>query len=462
MLIRELMLDARLFGAEFSGPEWLPWRAFATALQGVAPHERGTSDLIRQCTGRQTLPCRAAREAWCVVGRRGGKSRIAALIAVYLSCFRTYQLSPGERGTLMVIAADRKQAGVVKRYISGLLHANSMLLQLIAKETKSQIHLTNGITIEIHTASFRTIRGYTVVGAILDEIAFWRNDDSANPDAEILNALRPAMATVNGALLVAISSPYARRGELWRVYRNHFGNDASDILCWKAPTWLQNPTLPRNSPTIAQAFQDDEAVASAEYGAEFRRDIESFIAREVLDDALVSGRRELAPLTDTQYMAFVDPSGGAADSFTLGMAHNDQGRLVLDVLREAKPPFSPESVVADYAALLHRYRVASVTGDRYAGEWPREQFRKQGIDYYPSGKAKSDIYRDLLPLLNSGRVELLDLPRLVSQFATLERRTARGGKDSIDHGPKAHDDLANAAAGALLLATNEREPLFFR
>jgi hypothetical protein len=440
----------------------LPWRAFSTALQGIAPDERGMSDLIRQCTGREMLPARTAREAWCVVGRRGGKSRIAALIALYLSCFRTYRLSPGERGTLMVIAADRRQAGVVKRYIAGLLHANPMLHRLIAKETKGQIALTNGITIEIHTASFRTIRGYTVVGAILDEIAFWRTDDSANPDAEILNALRPAMATVSGALLVAISSPYARRGELWRVHRNYFGNEATDILCWQAPTWAMNPTLPKDSPTIAQAFQDDEAVASAEYGAEFRRDIESFIAREVLDASTVAGRRELAPLSDTYYRAFVDPSGGASDSFTLGIAHNDKGRGVLDVLRETKPPFSPESVVADYAALLHRYRVPSVVGDRYAGEWPREQFRKQGIDYEPSDKSKSDIYRDLLPLLNSDKVELLDLPRLVSQFASLERRTARGGRDSIDHGPKAHDDLANAAAGALLLASTEREPLIFR
>jgi hypothetical protein len=91
-----------------------------------------------------------------------------------------------------------------------------------------------------------------------------------------------------------------------------------------------------------------------------------------------------------------------------------------------------------------------VTGDRYAGEWPRERFREHGITYELSDRPKSDLYRDVLPSLNSGKVELLDLPRLAGQFCNLERRTARGGRDAIDHAPGAHDDLANAAAGALL------------
>jgi hypothetical protein len=97
-----------------------------------------------------------------------------------------------------------------------------------------------------------------------------------------------------------------------------------------------------------------------------------------------------------------------------------------------------------------------VTGDRYAGEWPREQFRKHGIAYEPSAKPKSDLYRDLLPLLNSSKADLLDDPKLIAQLIGLERRTARGGKDSIDHAPNAHDDLINAAAGALTSATAKR------
>src|SRR5262249_24525473 len=73
----------------------------------------------------------------------------------------------------------------------------------------------------------------------------------------------------------------------------------------------------------------------------------------------------------------------------------------------------------------------------------------------PAEQTKSDLYRDVLPLLNSRSVDLLDDRRLVAQLCGLERRTARGGRDSIDHGPGAHDDLANAAPGALVLAIRQ-------
>jgi hypothetical protein len=62
------------------------------------------------------------------------------------------------------------------------------------------------------------------------------------------------------------------------------------------------------------------------------------------------------------------------------------------------------------------------------------------------------VYVDLLPLLNSAAVALLDHDRLMMQFISLERRTARGGKDSIDHPRGGHDDLANSVAGSLVAA----------
>jgi phage terminase large subunit-like protein len=139
-----------------------------------------------------------------VVGRRGGRSRIAALIAVFLAAFKSYReiLAPGERGVVMVLAADREQARVAFGYIEALLDQVPMLATLIAHRTKEEITLRNRITIRVHTASFRAVRGYTVVAAICDEIAFWRSEDSANPDVEIVNAIRPAMATVPEPLLL--------------------------------------------------------------------------------------------------------------------------------------------------------------------------------------------------------------------------------------------------------------------
>ena len=144
---------------------------------------------------------------------------------------------------------------------------------------------------------------------------------------------------------------------------------------------------------------------------------------------------------------------------TLAIAHKEGDTVILDALREVKPPFSPEAVVDEFAALLKKYRLTRVEGDRYAGEWVREPFRRHGINYDLAEKPKSDLYRDLLPLVNSGGVDLLDNSRLVNQLVGLERRAARGCRDLIDHAPGAHDDLANAAAGAIVRAakvTNAR------
>jgi hypothetical protein len=137
---------------------------------------------------------------------------------------------------------------------------------------------------------------------------------------------------------------------------------------------------------------------------------------------------------------------------TMAIAHAEEGRAVLDLVREMRPPFSPEATVTEFADVLKGFGLTTATSDRYAGSWPTEAFRKVGITVEPSTRTKSEIYQAHLPQIMSGACELLDLPRLLKQLGGLERRTARGGKDSIDHPPRMHDDVANAAAGALVLA----------
>lgn len=447
------MRDPKLLGAAF--PELATWRAWCAFLAALFALRMDGRQLhrYRRHTGRKAPPAEPAREAWVIAGRRAGKSRIAALVAVYLAAFGDYSavLAPGERGVLMVLAADRRQARTVFRYIGSVFDASPLLSRLVKQRTAEAIHLTNGISVEVHTASYRSTRGYTVVGAILDEVAFWRDESSANPDAEILAALRPGMATVPGALLLGISTPYARRGALWTAYREHFGREGDPVLVWRAPTRAMNPTVPAS--VVERAQEEDPASAAAEYGAEFRADVESFLAREAVEACIVSGRRELPRQEGTRYAAFIDPSGGSRDSMTLAIGHRE-GRSdppldVLDVLRERRPPFSPDAVVGEFAEVLRGYGLTAATGDAYGGAWPAERFRAHGIEYAPAAKPKSELYRELLPVVNAGRVELLDDRRLLAQLLGLERRTSRAGRDTIDHAPTAHDDLANAAAGVI-------------
>ena len=455
MNIIDTIRDPNLFAPWLRDPAtWRAWETFLRTLFAL-PLGETQDELFRRCTGREGQPETPFREGWLVVGRRGGKSFVVALIAVFLACFRDYRdyLTPGERGVIMIIAADRRQARVIFRYITALLEGIPMLDRMVERRTAESVDLDNRVSIEVHTCSFRSVRGYTVVAALLDEIAFWRSEDSANPDAEIVAALRPAMATIPDALLISLSSPYARRGVLYEAHRRHFGQEGSPVLVWQADTQTMNPTVPES--VIERAYADDPARAAAEYGAEFRSDIETFLDADLLAGLTRAEPRELPPRPDVPYTGFVDPSGGRHDAFTLAIAHDEGGRVVVDVCRAARAPFDPQSVVAEHAALLKEYGVRTVTGDRYAGAWVEEAFRAHRISYKASELTKSEIYLESLPLFARGALGLPDDRRLLTELTQLERRASRAGRDTVDHPPRGHDDLANAVCGAVVQVAAE-------
>jgi hypothetical protein len=461
--ILEAMREKELFARWFKDPKtWVYWSVFLASLFGIPVNADGL-EIFAQCTGRKAPMAGGYTEAWLCVDRRGGKSLVLALCAVFLAVFKDWsdRLVPGERGTVLVIAQDRKAARVIYRYIIAMITETPLLAGLVDGEpTQDRIDLINGVSIEISTANFRTVRGYTLVAALCDEIAFWQGDDSANPDAEILAALRPAMTTMApDAMLLCASSPHARKGALWDAYRKFYGKDDAQVLVWQASTKTMHPSVSQR--VLDEAQERDPANFVAEYEAQFRVDVENFLAREVVEAAVVEGRFELPPVKGVTYTAFCDPSGGSVDSMTLAIAHQEGNRVVLDVVRERRPPFSPDAVAKEFAECIKSCGLSTVRGDRYAGEWPRERFRAHGVEYKTADKVKSDIYREMLPLINAGRVELLDSVKLVNQLCSLERKVARGGRDSIDHPPKAHDDLANAVAGALVHAAVVKRPMFF-
>ena len=280
--------------AIFPGDSWAPWRAAAAALYALPP-VAGELELFERCTGRKEWPTVPAREGWFICGRRAGKSVFLSRLTVVQTFFRDYRrlLSPGEWGVAALIAADRAQAQVDFRYIEGVIDALPAMSTKVISRTRDRIELDGRIAIEVTTCSYRAPRGRTVVIAVGDECAFWSDETGANPDTEVLNALRPAMATIPGALLLCGSTPYRRAGVLWRAHRDHYGREHDPVLVWHADSRTMNPTIPQA--VVDAAYADDEAVAASEYGAEWRRDIETFISREALDACVVPGRRELPP-----------------------------------------------------------------------------------------------------------------------------------------------------------------------
>jgi hypothetical protein len=434
---------------------WKAWRLCLRALYGL-PIASKHEHLLRRVTGRDVhrFPPGGFDSALFVTGRRSGKSRIAAVIGAYEAALAGHEdkLAKGERGIVPIISVTKRQSRIVKEYIRAIFQT-PLLKNEVVEETKEGFELRTGTRIEILAGDWRTIRGYTLLAAIVDEVAFFGLDEESKvkSDTELVRALMPALATVGGKI-IAITSPYARKGWCWQTYERNFGKDAGTTLVVNCPSRTLNPTLPQK--VVDQALAEDYAAAKSEYLGEFREDVGEFIPRQIVKDLVVPNRFELLPQPRTRYFAFVDMSGGRGDAAALAIGHKEERTVVVDFVKLWKPPFDPYQVVKEMAQAMRRYDLSRVTGDKYAAEFNAQAFRKCGIKYESADRPKSQLYIELLPRLCSREIELLDNQVLVNQLAGLERRTRSGGKDIIDHPPGGHDDLANAVAGLVVVATH--------
>jgi hypothetical protein len=445
--------DAALFQPWFPGSTWDGWR---TVLKGIyaLPMTDDEALFFRAISGRDP-PKHRAKEVWIVVGRRGGKDSVASVIAAHAAALfqDDGNLRPGERAIVMCLAVDRSQAGIVLGYTKSYFADIPLLAGMVQRETDTGFELTNSADVLVMTNNFRAVRGRPVLCAIFDEVAFWRDESSANPDEETFKAIKPGLATLPGSIVIGISSPYRKNGLLYKKFKKHYGVDG-DVLVIKAPTRLLNPTIPQE--VVDEAMAEDPAAARAEWMAEFRDDVDGWATLELIESAVDRGVTVRPPKTGISYHAFSDPSGGARDSFTTAIAHNENDAAVLDCMIEIKAPFNPTSATKSVCDMLGTYGLSKTVGDKYAAAWVVDAFAKHGVTYEHSERDRSAIYLDALPLFTGGRAKLLDDKRLVSQFVSLERRTSSVGKDKVDHGPGGHDDLCNSAAGALVLAAGTR------
>ena len=423
----------------------------------LIPMDEGEIKLFSGVAGGRDPPKQRVRELWAVVGRRGGKDSIASGIACFASGFIDYKkvLRPGERASVLCLAVDKAQASIVEKYTRAYFADVPLLRGQVTRETADGLLLKTGAELDVLASNFRNVRGRSIACVVMDEVAFWRSETTANPDVETYQALVPSLATIPGSMLIGISTPYRRAGLLYQKWKDYFGVDDDDVLVVHGASRAFNPTLPQS--IIDDALKRDPAAARAEWEAQWRDDIAAFLSRELVEAAVDAGVVVRPPVSGVSYDAFVDPSGGLGDSFAAAIAHkDDDGACVLDCLHETVAPFDPAAATAEIAKTLKSYGVVKVIGDKYAAQWPVTEFARNDITYEHSERDRSALYADFLPILTSGRARLLDNQRLVGQFCNLERRASPMGRDRIDHptGAGAHDDLSNAAAGALVLAAS--------
>jgi hypothetical protein len=202
---------------------------------------------------------------------------------------------------------------------------------------------------------------------LLDEVAFFPSEDASSPDYEVINAIRPAMATIPGSMMLIASSPYARKGALWDAFNKFYGKPDAPALVWKAATRTMNSTVPQL--IVDQAIERDASAGAAEFLATFRDDVEALVTLEVVRSCIKEGVTERLPERRWRYTCGIDVSGGVSDSSTLCICHREQDTLIVDAIIERRAPHSPEVVCEEFATFAKTYRVSKVYGDAYAGQF---------------------------------------------------------------------------------------------
>jgi len=429
----------------------LPQKVTLKALYAL-PLNRKEKRVYSKLTALEKYHSREYRESVIICGRRSGKSdKLSSNVAIFEAVMRDHsqQLSVGERAFVLVIASSLRQARTLFSYIQGKLHNSKILSNMIESETQLEIILNNRVTIGIYPCNQRS-RGLSVVCAVLDECAFFRHEGIL-VDKEIVNSIKPALVTFPNSKLVMVSSPAGKKGVVYEMHRDHYAKETETLIVQGSSDYF-NPKISRKF--IEGELRKDRSFAMSEYEGNFSDSLQDYIDPEALDACINHGLYEVGYRSNRIYHAFADMSGGRRDDSCLSISTKEGNYVQQVCLRVKKSPHNPLEAVKEFAQTLKSYGLSEVVGDRYGSDFNREAWRDQGINYIDSELDKSSIYLELLPIINTGGVSLLDHKDMIVQFRNLERRSGRL-KDIVDHSRNLKDDISNATAGSVVLSRSK-------
>ena len=403
------------------------------------------------------------------LGRRSGKGRMAAAIAVYEATANAAAhlagVIEGEQIVIAVIANSAEQARVLYRYARGFLKRSPELERMIVRDTADEIELDNGIVITVLSTSGRSIRGRAVAVAILDEFAHALDGDgrllSPQAASEILEAVVPATAQFPSGKVIVTSTPRWATGEFYRLCEQAATGLVPDIVEFHAATQEVNPRI-REAFLRAEEIRDPAAYRR-EYLALFDSGIGALFDEETIR-AAIAPRGDLAPVPGRSYVISIDPAY-THDAFALVCAHGDGRRLVVDMVRSWRGtrgrPVSHRTVLDDVAAIAAAYNRASIITDQFADVAIVSGLQERGLHADSiawTNESKLEAAQALRQLLYAGDIELSDDAALAAELMSLEQRPTPSGKPRIAAPPGSRDDLATALM-AIALMWAQPEPI---
>jgi hypothetical protein len=463
--MREALRDPAIFDA--GDPSWLAWNVLSIAAMG----EELTDDerlLFSQLTGRDREPLEQVEELIARKGRRSGGTTFMSRLLVYQTCLCAWDdvLDPGEVGCGLFLARTSDQATVAFNRALGIIEASPILRSMVVKTTNDTIVLSNRCELVVLPASARSLRGISCVAVCCDEIAHWQLE-GADSDSEVLNSIRPSLATTNGMMVIG-STPYRPEGELYKLDNEYWGGVDPKILVARATSRETNPLLLQS--VVDRAMKRDPLKARCEYLNQYREDVSDYVPRSLMESAVDRGVISRLPSAAHQYVCFADASSGLSgstgagksskggDAFAAAIGHKEGDTIIIDLVFERKPPFNASSVCAEICSIADAYSVREIVSDRFSSGFMASELQRHRKTWKPSDHNKSELYAITLPVLTSGTLRIPDVPSVVDQFCLLERKPGANGRDRIDARGGRSEDAANAIAGVVALLAGPASP----
>jgi len=411
-----------------------------------------------------------------IVGRRGGKSTISALLAVYAAIKINWNpyLQKTPSASVVVLSHSRDLSEEILEIMRKFFEESEVLTRLIDREkkfTQSTFNLkvpfiVNGkieyskVTIKVGTASKKTIRGRAICALLCDEIAYWNLDEKAvEQDVDILRAARPSLLQFGDeGLLIKLSSPGIKQGILYEEYQNR-DNLPDSYIIFKAPSWVWNPRWGKK--VYEEEYKLDPIGFASEYRADFVDSISSFILPEFVDLCTMTGKSECAPETgkDVHYEGAID-AAFKGDRFTFSLVGGTEHRVKqYEMLVWEGSPLTPVKayeVATKLREVCKKYGLSRIHADQFAFQPLLEIFDKFGMTLVEkpfTNVFKRQIYFNLKNLIHNQRIDLLDHEIMRSEIKQLQVEQTATGTVKIGHPPGGKDDCADSLAIATFIVS---------
>ena len=440
-----------------------------------------------------------------VFGRRAGKSELASCI----SCYELYKLvkrgSPSDyygfpadtQICITNVAPTDDQAGVVFDMVQSKTMHCAYLKQRTVNQTLTYFNLQTDSDREQLSKKKRasllalaggcasnSLRGRNNIVIVMDEMAFFIDNNGRFSGSEVYKALKPSTASFRGdGKVICISSPYAKYGAFWDRYNDSF-NDPDTTLMFKMYSALVNPSI--DSTLLKSERRRDKVGFMCEYGAEFSDSITAWIDDELQFRACINvgQRRPSKGKTGVDYFMGVD-LGLKKDGTAISIVHRDDNTKkvivdwsdvwfsassdVWDVERSIYTDcvglkeheiIPVQEIVMKVKELCRWFPIKAGWFDQYNGYAFLEMLHGIGLKQFHmeqiTDKLNNRMYQLVKTLYADQMIEFYDDSVLISELLLLEaeRKAKHNVEVRAPNKKGAHDDISDATACAIWEAYN--------